>query len=87
MSDAMDAKLVPGLEIFSHSDKAPAGGVVVRTNAASVTHLAKKETDFLTRVVPWPRDGGLGYINLHWQARMPNDHSEQVSGVANRHRA
>ena len=31
-------------------------------------------------MVPWPRDGGLGYINLHWQARMPNDHSEQYWG-------
>jgi hypothetical protein len=77
MSDAMDAKLVSGLETYSHSDKAPSGDVVFRTNAASVTDLAKKEVDFLTRVAPWPCDGALGYINLHWQARMPSDHSEQ----------
>src|SRR5271167_2831781 len=27
---------------------------------------AKNETDFLRRVLPWPKDGAPGVINMHW---------------------
>ena len=30
-------------------------------------------TDLLTRVLPWPKDGEAGFINLHWLIPAPRD--------------
>jgi hypothetical protein len=29
--------------------------------------------EFMARVVPWPRDGTPGYVNLHWRTRSLRD--------------
>jgi hypothetical protein len=46
----------------------PSGG-----NAKAHPVTGTREADFLRRVVPWPKDGEPGFINLHWRIPAPND--------------
>ena len=46
--------------------------------AGRVTDLAKKEAEFLKRVLPWPKDGEPGYINLHWLIPAPSDPNKLI---------
>lgn len=47
-------------------------------DAGSVAAPAKNEVEFLRRVLPWPRDGEPGFINLHWRIPAPGDPSKLI---------
>ena len=46
--------------------------------ASRVTDLIKKETEFLRRALPWPKDGEPGFINLHWRIPAPREPNKLI---------
>jgi hypothetical protein len=46
--------------------------------AGGVNDRAKKEADFLRRVLPWPKTGEPGFINLHWLIPAPSDPNKLI---------
>ncbi len=55
-----------------------AKGVPDTAKASGGTGPAKNVADFLRRVLPWPKDGEPGFINLHWLIPAPRDPNKLI---------
>jgi len=48
------------------------------TSKAAGTTDPGKQVDFLTRVLPWPKDEELGFCNLHWRTPSKRDAKKMI---------